>query len=308
MPSLFVYGDAALDIRLQTDDFPQLGGDVEVSSLDFLPGGSASNCAVVAARLGATVNLIGITGTDARAQVLIDDLAQHGIDLTYLRQVNGAPGVILAVIGAHGERTFFSYRGVNATCTYGELPPTLFGHGDILHISGYTFQTAHSRATAYALIERARAQSDCHISLDPSYLSARDWKDPDLFATLDFCFPNREEAYLMTGERDPERAAEQLRAAGVKTVAIKLGDQGCYVTSAHGSAHLPAYTADQVVDTIGAGDAFCGGFLCAILAGEGEQDAARLGMAAAAYVIAVAGGHAGAPTREQALRLMDAHS
>jgi sugar/nucleoside kinase (ribokinase family) len=308
MPHLFVYGDAALDIRLQTDDFPQPGGDVSVSALDFLPGGSASNCAVVAAQLGTPTRLIGVTGDDARAQVLIDDLRQHGVDLTHLRCIQGAPGIILAVIGAHGERTFFSYRGVNATHSYGELPSVLFGIGDILHISGYTFQTEHSRATAYQLIERAKVQMNCRLSLDPSYLFARDWKDPALLASLDFCFPNREEAYLMTGERDPERAADSLRTAGVKTVVIKLGEQGCYVASQPINAYLPACTASQVVDTIGAGDAFCGGFLSAILAGQDEHYAARLGMATAAYVIAVAGGHAGAPTLNQALQLMNNHT
>ena len=304
MSHLVVYGDAALDIRLQTDDFPQPGGDVSVSSLDFLPGGSASNCAVVAAQLGTSTRLIGVTGDDARAQTLIDDLTQHGVDLTHVRQVHGAPGIILAVIGTHGERTFLSYRGVNATHSYGELPSTLFESGDILHISGYTFQTEHSRATAYQLIERAKAQPDCRVSLDPSYQFARDWKDPAFLASLDFCFPNREEAYLMTGEREPERAAIRLRGAGVQTVVIKLGEQGCYVASPTISAYLPACIASHVVDTIGAGDAFCGGFLSAILTGQDEQYAARLGMAAAACVIAVAGGHAGAPTLEQALQMM----
>jgi ribokinase len=304
MPRLFVYGDAALDIRLQTDEFPQLGGDVSVSSLDFLPGGSASNCAAVASRLGAAVSLIGVTGDDDRAQTLIDDLAEHGVDLTHMRHVVGAPGIILAVIGAHGERTFFSYRGVNASHPYGELPSALFGEGDILHISGYTFQTEHSRKTAHQLIERAKLQPNCYVSLDPSYLFARDWKDAMLLASLDYCFPNREEAYLMTTERDPERAAAHLRRAGVKTVIIKLGAEGCYVASDDVTTYLPAYTTAHVIDTIGAGDAFCGGFFSSRLAGHDACESARIGMAAAAYVIAVAGGHAGAPTLEQVQRLM----
>jgi sugar/nucleoside kinase (ribokinase family) len=305
MARLIVYGDAALDIRAQTTEFPTPGGDAQVSALSFLPGGSAANCAAVAARLGTTAEFVGLVGDDERAQFLLNDLRSYGVGLTHVRQRPGSPGVIIAIVGMDGQYTFLSYRGVTADQPYGDLPPTLLQAGDRLHLSGYCFQTTHSAATAHSLMVEA-IRCGVSISLDPSYLFARDTANAAWLGQIATIFPNREEATLLTGETAPERAAAAFHQRGIGTVAIKLGGAGCYVSVAQADAapsvaHLPAYPALQVVDTIGAGDAFCAGFLSAQLRGLTAQAAARLGMATAAHVVGAAGGHGGAPMIHEAL-------
>lgn len=308
MGRLIVYGDAALDIRAQTTEYPRAGSDAQVSALSFLPGGSAANCAAVAARLGTTTEFVGLLGDDQRAQFLLDDLSSFGVGLTHVHQRPGSPGVIIAIVGAEGQYTFFSYRGVTADQPYGDLPPNLFRAGDCLHLSGYCFQTPYSAATAQALMAEAD-HCGVPISLDPSYLFARDTAEAAWLGQIVRIFPNREEAALLTGETEPERAAAAFHQRGIGTVAIKLGEVGCYVSSISAGSvpkgiYLPAYPTAKVVDTIGAGDAFCAGFLSAQLQGLPAPMAARLGMATAAHVVGAAGGHGGAPTLAESLATM----
>src|SRR5437764_675062 len=96
-----------------------------IDNFALLPGGSAANCAAVAAKLGAEVEFVGITGRDPLGQMLRDDLRANGVGLRYLRESAVSPGVIITLVGPNGERTFFSYRGANAVTPYGPLPPDL---------------------------------------------------------------------------------------------------------------------------------------------------------------------------------------
>ena len=294
---LVTFGDLNLDVCLDIPAFPQAGQDAVVDRLVLLPGGSAANCAVAAARLGVAVTFIGITGRDPLSRMLAEDLRASGVDTRHLRQSAHLPGIIIAVNEASGERTFFSYRGANALTEYGPLPPDLLAPGDVLHLSGYSLQSGHSRVTALALIEQAGAVG-ARVSLDPSFHFAGDQTASALLPHLAFIFPNQDEARLLTGIPDPQEAAARLRKAGVQTVVITLGAMGCYVDCQDAQTLLPVYPVAHIADSVGAGDAFCGGFLAATIYGLNAVDAAHVGQAVAALVIGQAGGHQGAPTLE----------
>src|SRR5262249_61221689 len=97
MGHLIVYGDLMLDVRVNAASFPQPGQDAIVDSLAFLPGGSAANCAAVAARLGAQVEFVGITGHDPFPGLLPDDLKKYGVGTRHLREVDGPAGMPIPV-------------------------------------------------------------------------------------------------------------------------------------------------------------------------------------------------------------------
>lgn len=302
-PSLICYGDLCTDIFAKTDAFPQPGQDAVVDHLAFMPAGSAPNCAVTAARLGVPAAFVGVVGSDVLGARLVDDLKANHVEITHIRQVDGTSGATIALVGANGEHTFFSFRGVNGSAAYGPIPPDLIRAQDCLHLSGYSFQAEHSRQTALALIRQAKAVG-ARISLDPSFHFARQAREQfrAVLADLDFIFPNAEEAHLISGMNSPQEAAPIIRALGPKTVVIKLGSAGCIIDSAQGQMFVPAYPVDRVVDTTGAGDAFCGGFLAATLWGWHTADAAQIGHLAAARVVSQWGGHAGAPMLEDLLK------
>jgi sugar/nucleoside kinase (ribokinase family) len=308
-PTLVVYGDALVDISAQVAKLPESGGDAIVGDFAVLPGGSATNCAAVAGRLGTRVKFIGLTGRDTFGEMLHRDLEAHGVNVRDLRGVDAATGATITLVDQSGQPTYLSFRGAAATVPYGPLPADLLRSGDHLHVSGYSFQTKHSRETARSLMAAAR-EVGANVSLDPSYNFAREVVESysDALGGLRFLFPNETEARLMAGTKDPAAAAQRLREMGVDTVLLKMGAEGCLIAGAAGVIRVPAYTPARVVDAAGAGDAFAGGFLAAVLKGAPVEDAARVGNAAAALVIGEVGGHTAAPTVAELRAFAEAHA
>lgn len=307
-PKLICYGDLCVDIFVDPDNFPLPGQDTVVRDLRLMPAGSAANCAVTAARLGLPTTFLGITGRDALANILVDDLTANGVNVDYLRRIDASTGVTIAILGP--ERTFLSFRGANAL-PYGAIPTDIIKPGDCLHLSGYSFQNEHSRKTALALIAQAKMHGG-FVSLDPSFHFAQEFgthskQSLEVLANLDFIFPNLEEAQLLTGSDKPQEAAAQIRDLGPKTVIVTLGDQGCYIDSDHVRALIPTFPVEQIVDVTGAGDAFCGAFLAGVLWGLEITQATQLGHVAAGRVIGQIGGHAATPSLDDAILTASRH-
>jgi sugar/nucleoside kinase (ribokinase family) len=292
------YGDLNIDILAQVERLHDQGEDTMVQNFHFSPGGSAANLAAVTAGLGGPARFVGIIGSDAFADMLLKDLVDHQVDVSAIHRVEGQNGAIIAIIDKAGERKFFSYRGVADACAYGEVPPGLMGKGDVLHVTGYSFQSPNSRVTASTLIQQA-IKVGASISFDPSYLFAVNFKKDDypFLASIDYFFPNREEAFLITKSRDLKESARRLLDFGIKNVFIKSGAQGCFVANQNLQMHIGAYAPQRIVDTTGAGDAFAGGALAALIKGCSIIEAAHIGCATAAFVISAFGGHALAPNR-----------
>jgi ribokinase len=88
--------------------------------------------------------------------------------------------------------------------------------------------------------------------------------------------PNAGELELLTGIADHERGAEAMLKKCVKVVAVKLGSKGCYVTDERQSHNVEAFKVN-VVDTTGAGDAFCAGFLYGLINHKSLEECGRIG-------------------------------
>ena len=304
-PKLIVYGDIAIDVTIEAKQTPLIGQDAADTRIALLPGGSAANCAAVAAQLGVPVEFVGTTGSDYLARSLADDLRVHGVGVAHLKLTSGPTAIVAVIVHPGGERTFYSFRGAATTVRYGPIPVELVQRGDLVHLSGYSFQDERSRATALELIAAAK-RAGARVSLDPSFHSAQDFREKQrpVLSDVDVIFPNETEALRMTGHADPQRAAAAIRELGPRLIVVKLGEQGCFVSADDVQCRVPAYVADHVVDTTGAGDAFCGGCLSGLLSGMTPREAARLGHAAAACVVAMQGGHTGAATAAEIVRFL----
>ena len=161
-----------------------------------------------------------------------------------------------------------------------------------LHLSGYLFFSEPCRALVTVAVESARARG-VPVSVDPASAGFLTELGVDRFLALtegvDVLLPSRDEACLLTGLPDPADAAAKL-SRHVPLVVVKQGGAGALVArSGEVRARVPAVAATPV-DTTGAGDAFTGAFLAALLAGTRPEEAAAEGCRAGARAVEQVGG------------------
>jgi sugar/nucleoside kinase (ribokinase family) len=205
--------------------------------------------------------------------------------------------MIVVLVDVAGERTMITDRGANGGLSSADLSPDLFRSGAWFHLSGYQLLAPETREIALASLAMARA-AGMRISVDPSSTGPLAECGPRLFLEwtqgADLCFPNLEEGRLLTGE-DDDRAVAAALTEWYSGVAMKLGEQGAlWAARGRPILHQPGEPA-AVVDTTGAGDAFCSGFLSSWLSGKPPQSALAEAVRLGTIAVGLAGGR---PPRE----------
>ena len=292
---LVVFGDIALDVFMHVPSIPNKGEDIQVKSMSSAPGGSAANCASVAANLGVSTCFVGNIGNDATGMLLRQDLEKSGVNTSTLETFEGTSGTVTSILTPDGERTFYSYRGVNSLANTKLSASSVLKKSTIIHLTGYSFQDSGSSQVALQLIKMAQS-SGMRVSLDPSFTFVQGYAamGEKILPKMSYFFPNRVEAELLTDMQDPEKAAKAILEMGVQNVLIKLNAEGCLVANSRGMDYVPAFPVGEVADTTGAGDAFSGGFLAGQIWGLSLHESALIGNLSAANVVQMVGGHANA--------------
>ncbi|MBC7288646.1 MAG: sugar kinase [Armatimonadetes bacterium] len=254
--------------------------------LECSVGGDTLNVAVAAARLGATCGFITRVGDDLFGPLLLGRWSAEGIDLSQTRIVPGFNGVYYITLAPGGERSFTYYRRGSAASTLepSDLDASYIGSATIAHTSGITQAISPSARAAVRHLAEIAKKYGVKFSFDTNF-RPKLWTAAEaraelrwLLSYIDILLPSAgEEGEALWGTPDPQRIARLCVDAGVGVVAVKSGQEGCWVGSACvGPIHVPAVTGFRVVDTTGAGDAFDGAFLFALLRGADIYDAARL--------------------------------
>jgi ribokinase len=257
---LATIGDIAVDVLAGAGESLARGADAR-GWVRFVPGGSAANVAVWAARLGARVTCIGATGADPWGTWLRDDLRHEGVRV--VGPVRGRTAAILAFVDAAGERTFVTDRGAALTLEASDIPTTLRDDMDVLHVPAYSlFEGALADASIGAI--RAARSRGVTISIDLSSVSLLRAYGPRRFATLltdlhpDLLFANLEEAQTVFAVETAAEAAEAMRALASIAI-VKQGPQGVLVASRAGTIRAAAPA--PAIDATGAGDSLAAAFL-----------------------------------------------
>ncbi len=266
-----------------------IGSDTE-SSIRLAPGGSAANQAAHLATAGASVDFFGVVGEDGFGETAKRALEAVGVRPHLAIAPGCSSGVVVALVDAAGQRSMLTDRAANAELARVHLPERLYAPGHHLHLSGYELLYAASRPAALSLVARAK-KAAMSISVDPCSAAPLMRAGATEFLSwtrgFAFCCANLDEAQVLSGERDPERAIESL-ARHYDEVTITLGEGGA-LWAARGEQLSLAARATEVRDTTGAGDAFTGTFLARRLSGDPPSDALSAGLEAAARAVATAG-------------------
>jgi 2-dehydro-3-deoxygluconokinase len=275
--------------------------------------GAEANVAVGLARLGHSVGIVGRVGADGFGTAIVRRLRAEGVDVTGLSVDPSAPtGILVRECRSIGGSEVLYHRRGSAG---GRLDPSdLEAMADVvrrarwLHLTGITPALSDTaRAAAERALELAR-DGDATVSLDIN-LRRKLWTDEEAGAVLwslasrvDVVIGGPDELAVVAGGTDPH---ERLLSAGVRTVVVKMGAAGAAIHEHTGtSLVVPALAVARVVDPVGAGDAFCAGYIAARLEGRDDQAALRRANACAAAVISVAGDLDGLPSPSDVERLV----
>jgi ribokinase len=256
-------------------------------------GGSAANTVVGLARLGCKVGFIGKVSNDKEGDLLLEDFRREGVDSSGVaRTKHGSSGFVMGFVDKKGARALYIDSGVNDAITIAEIKEEYVSQVRFLHLTSFVGEKAFK--TQKSLLQTL--PESVKISFDPGALYAKKGLtqlEPILRRTHVF-MPNSIELELLTGKTDYCKGADFLVGKGVKIVAVKLGEDGCYVTDGR-ERHLIEAFKVKVVDTTGAGDAFCAGFLYGLLKGKSLNECGRLGNFVASRCVTKMGAREGLP-------------
>jgi ribokinase len=259
-------GDINVDLLLDVPCFPPVGGDAVTQGQEWVLGGSASNTAVVLARLGVQARLAARVGSDPLAHLALQALEEETVDLSQVVADPFTPtGLNVVVITPDGERTMFASRGANVNLVAD--PGRLCAGASALHLSGYALLTSPQSESARAAVDQAHV-AGLPITLDVPTAAVDRVPDElrQLLPLLDLVVLGESEACALTGIADPSEAAGELIRLGVGRVAVKQGNRGSTLHHRSGITSIPGLPV-EVTDTTGAGDAFAAGMIHGLVSG-----------------------------------------
>ncbi|MEJ3744703.1 5-dehydro-2-deoxygluconokinase [Actinomycetes bacterium KLBMP 9797] len=280
--------------RIGVDIYPlQIGvGLAEVETFGKYLGGSATNVAVAAARHGRRAAIVSRTGADPFGEFIHQALRGYGVDDRYVTTVDTLPTpVTFCEIFPPDDFPLYFYRYPTAPdlqIRTDELDLDAVRAAGVFWVTGTGLCQEPSRSATLAALEARGRAGITVVDLDyrpmfwPSREEARRWLREALpYATV--AVGNLDECYTAVAEREPAAAAKALRDLGVDLAVVKQGPRGVLAVDASGSVEVPPFPVD-VVNGLGAGDAF-GGALChGLLAGWDTARVMRFANVAGAIV------------------------
>jgi sugar/nucleoside kinase (ribokinase family) len=300
-------GNVLVDVLVKpVEKLPPKGGLLAVERVEMALGGCASNSALALARLGVPTSLWGKVGKDSFSDFALRELRRGRVEISGMRKdpkVSTSATVVL--VDSQGRRSFLHSVAANDHIYPGDLSLSRLGSFNHLHVGGY-FLFPRLDGAPMARILAAAQGMGLTTSLDTAWDMKGRWMKAlkPCLPYLDYFMPSEREVKQLLGFTEPRRASRAFLALGARCVILKLGEKGSYLRHANGREYrVPAFKT-RVVDTTGAGDCFCAGFMKGLALRLDLREALRLGNAAGACAVGALGATAGIKSYEQVKRLL----
>lgn len=258
-------------------------------------GGSPANIARTVACLGGKAALVARAGDDPFGHLLRAELEGAGVLCDGLILDPDARTTVIFVSHTRGTPDFLAYRDADFLLAPEQVTEEAIGRARVVHVSAFALSRPPARHAAERALRLGRERG-CVLSVDPNY-SPRLWPDrADATATLEQALslatltkPSLDDARRLFGPGlSPEACVRKFHELGPPVVVLTMGPEGVLVSEGGRIQHIPALPV-PVADVTGAGDAFWGGFLVAMLDGLPLPDCARFAQRVAAQKLSVVG-------------------
>lgn len=273
------------------------------STLEQGFGGAESNVAVGAARLGVSVGWFGTLGNDPFGHMIVKTLRGEGVDVSRVKLSNEAPTGLMFRETVAGRLAVHYYRKHSAASRMQpeDLDEAYIRASKLLHVTGISMAISESsRRTVERAVDIA-LDAGVPVSFDPnlrlklwSIEEARDALLP-IAAKADYFLPGWDELQLLYETNDWDVVAERLSALRAISIVKSKGDQTVILANGQ-MEQVPFYPADNVVDTVGAGDGFCAGFLSGLVKGMTPVEAVKLASVTGSLAVQMRGDWEALPT------------
>ncbi len=297
---IVVFGSLTIDLNVVVPHLPVAGETVLSPTYEWMPGGKGANQAFCAARCGAKVAMVGMVGDDGFGTRVLNNLKKEGILASGVGRSDDMPTgcATIFIDQSSGENQIVIAAGANMQTSADQVPDDILGARNLVMMQ---MEVPHEEN--WAVIDKAyKNGAKTILNIAPAAPVPKEVLDK-----LDYLIVNRIEAEQIAAklglkiETDAMKLAHVLAAKCSLTCVITLGPNGSVAVEPDGKTgwSVAALEIEKVVDTTGAGDAFCGAFAAAIHAGQSLPQAMRYGSAAGSLACRGKGAQASVAHKEE---------
>lgn len=286
----------------------RIGSLAHVSEMYVGVGGAETNVAVGLSRLGVPVTWIGRVGDDSLGRRVVREIRGEGVDVRARLDPDAATGLMLKELTGPGTSRVYYYRAGSAGSRLAatDVPSGLVESVGLVHLTGITTLLSDSaREACLSVVRRART-AGVRVSFDVNYRSTLAPAHVaaevlgELAAEADLLFGSPEELTHVvlggaTGEPEVDALVAALDPAGTREIVVKRGADGASTYAGDSVVHAPGHRI-EVVDTVGAGDAFVAGYLSGDVQGWSVEEKLVRANACGALLCTMPGDWEAAPT------------
>ncbi len=295
-PELITIGSCTLDVIIEIDDllrFELIDKDIikkyaaieysrklNVNNVRFVAGGSGANIAANCSMLGLKSAYIGVIGNDFSADICLKDLNKRGVDLSHLIQTDKDSTALSIILRTQWgkDRSILAYKGANNLLKPSDIKEELF---DNIKAFAWTSLTSEDSCKSIEKAITHTRDNGGTVFAAPSMSiikNAPKWAKI-LVSNSDVVSLNLEEAQEFTGEMKKTLMIKDFLEMGVKLISITDGPNGSIISNGKTIINSGVYSAGQVEDTTGAGDAFLSGILISHLNGFSIEKTSKMATA-----------------------------
>ena len=302
-------GILVADVMAPITEMPGRGELSRVESITAHNGGNAMTAALNLCKMGVDSRMIGKVGDDIFGKFLVERLIAGGVSADGVKVDKEVQTSVSVVLLDKGERSFLHCVGANATFCYDDVDFSVIEDSDLVFVTGSFLMDTFDGEQTVRFLKKCKEMGKTTL-LDVCFDARGRWGEiinPAL-PYIDFFMPSIDEAKeIAKTNGTPDEIADVFCSLGAKNIVIKLGSRGSYLRlcGEKKGKTFPPVKVDRVVDTTGAGDSFCSGFIAAYARGLEPEECMKIANAVGALCVTEKGATTGIKTFNETIKFLE---